>query len=61
MADLVKYSVSPSGEQFAIPKPSEYAAEKQRVFKLVEEARAKDMEIVVVMGVGFVGAVMGLS
>lgn len=58
MADLVKYSVSPSGEQFAIPKPSEYAAEKQRVFKLVEEARAKDMEIVVVMGVGFVGAVM---
>lgn len=58
MADIVKYSVSPSGEQFAIPKPSEYAAEKQRVFKLVEEARAKDMEIVVVMGVGFVGAVM---
>jgi nucleotide sugar dehydrogenase len=58
MADLVKYSVSPSGEQFAIPKPSEYATEKQRVFKLVEEARAKDMEIVVVMGVGFVGAVM---
>lgn len=58
MADLIKYSVSPTGEQFAIPKPSEFPAEKQRVFNLVEEARAKEMEIVVVMGVGFVGAVM---
>ncbi|MBK7172868.1 MAG: GDP-mannose dehydrogenase [Bacteroidales bacterium] len=58
MADLIKYSISPTGEQFAIPKPSEFPAEKQRIFNLVEEARAKEMEIVVVMGVGFVGAVM---
>ena len=52
------YAVSPSGEQFAIPGPDGYAPELERLKGLVEAARADDKEIVVVMGVGFVGAVM---
>ncbi|MBN2269288.1 MAG: hypothetical protein JXN61_01660 [Sedimentisphaerales bacterium] len=52
------YSVSPSGEKFAIPTVQEYAAELERIESLVDEARKQGMEIVVVMGVGFVGAVM---
>jgi len=51
-------SVSPAGEEFAIPKPEEYAGELERVRKLAEAARAEGREVVVVMGVGFVGAVM---
>jgi nucleotide sugar dehydrogenase len=52
------YSVSPSGEEFAIPEPADYAGEMSRLKKLVEQARSEDQEIVVVMGIGFVGAVM---
>ena len=51
-------SVSPSGEQFEIPSSNAYAAEFQRVEQLADQARAQGKEIVVVMGVGFVGAVM---
>ena len=51
-------SVSPAGEKFPIPTKAEYAAEFGRVEKLVEAARGEGKEIVVVMGVGFVGAVM---
>ncbi len=51
-------SVSPAGEEFAIPKPDEYAGELERVKKLAEAARTEGREVVVVMGVGFVGAVM---
>ena len=52
------HSISPEGEQFPLPKPEEYAEEFSRLQKRVEEERAKGREIVVVMGVGFVGAVM---
>jgi len=52
------YAVSPSGEKFTIPGPDEFAPELERLEGLVEAARADDKEIVVVMGVGFVGAVM---
>jgi len=52
------YSLSPAGEKFAIPEESEYAKELTRLETLVEQARSDDMEIVVVVGVGFVGAVM---
>jgi UDP-N-acetyl-D-glucosamine dehydrogenase len=55
---MEKYSVSPSGEKFAIPEKNEYAAEFQRIESLVRSARAEGKEVVVVMGVGFVGAVM---
>jgi len=52
------YSISPEGEKFPIPSENEYAAEFERINSLVEAARNEGKEIVVVMGVGFVGAVM---
>ena len=51
-------SVSPYGDRFPIPAPGDYPAEFARVGKLVKKARSEGREIVVVMGVGFVGAVM---
>jgi len=55
---MAEYSVSPAGEKFAIPGKDAYAAEFTRIESLVKAARNEDKEIVVVMGVGFVGAVM---
>ena len=55
---MSEYSVSPSGRKFPVPQENEYAAEFERITALVEAARAEGKEIVVVMGVGFVGAVM---
>ncbi|MHC4498308.1 MAG: GDP-mannose dehydrogenase, partial [Planctomycetota bacterium] len=52
------FSISPEGERFPIPAQGEYAAEFKRVVSLAEAARNERKEIVVVMGVGFVGAVM---
>ncbi|MBP1910662.1 nucleotide sugar dehydrogenase [Methanolobus bombayensis] len=52
------FSVSPSGEKFPIPKDEEYNEEFERIENLVDKARNEGKEIVVVMGVGFVGAVM---
>jgi UDP-N-acetyl-D-glucosamine dehydrogenase len=52
------YSVSPSGEQFPIPSESDQLAELARLEELVSAARDDGKEIVVVMGVGFVGSVM---
>jgi UDP-N-acetyl-D-glucosamine dehydrogenase len=54
----MSYSVSPEGEKFTIPAEEEYAAEFKRISKLVDEQRKMGQEIVVVMGLGFVGAVM---
>ncbi len=56
--DEGEYSICPSGEKFALPTADEYAEEFEKVQKLVEEQRLKNREIVVVMGVGFVGSVM---
>jgi len=53
-----QYSVSPAGEKFAIPVKAEYQAEFERLQALVAEQREQGREIVVVVGVGFVGAVM---
>ena len=55
---MTEYSISPAGEEFAIPREDEYAAEFARVEALVKDARREGKEIVVVMGIGFVGAVM---
>ncbi|MDY6913057.1 MAG: UDP binding domain-containing protein [Planctomycetota bacterium] len=55
---MTQYSASPAGEKFKIPAQSEHAKELQRLKKLVQKARKDGKEIVVVMGVGFVGAVM---
>jgi len=51
-------SISPNGEKFPLPKPEEYKAEFERLRKRVDQERDEKREIVVVMGVGFVGAVM---
>ena len=53
-----QYSVSPDGEKFAIPTKAQYKTEFARLKKIVARERKKDREIVVVVGVGFVGAVM---
>ena len=55
---MTNYSVSPAGERFPLPGPEDDARELVRVDDLVSAARAEGKEIVVVMGVGFVGAVM---
>jgi len=51
-------SMAPNGEVFALPSEDDYAREFERLRKTVDEQRATGREIVVVMGVGFVGAVM---
>ena len=55
---MTDYSISPAGENFSIPQKNEYDAEFRRIESLVQTARSDGKEIVVVMGVGFVGAVM---
>ncbi len=52
------YSVNPAGERFPLPEQHEYGPEFARLEKLAQAARAEGKEVVVVMGVGFVGAVM---
>ncbi|MCU0474396.1 MAG: nucleotide sugar dehydrogenase [Bacteroidales bacterium] len=52
------YSISPGGEKFPLPEPEDYKAEFERLKKRIEQERTRNREIVVVMGVGFVGAVM---
>jgi nucleotide sugar dehydrogenase len=55
---MSEYSISPAGERFPIPGPDEYEAEFKRIRGLADAARQEGKEVVVVMGVGFVGAVM---
>jgi nucleotide sugar dehydrogenase len=57
-APISEYSTSPAGEKFTIPQKQQYTAEFERIEKLANQARNDGKEIVVVMGVGFVGAVM---
>ncbi len=52
------FSISPEGEKFPLPAPEQYPAEFARLKTLTDEQRAAGREIVVVVGVGFVGAVM---
>lgn len=54
----MEYSVSPDGEKFKIPDEKDYKEEYKRIEKIAEEKRKEGFEIVVVMGLGFVGAVM---
>ncbi|HDP68232.1 MAG TPA: nucleotide sugar dehydrogenase [Candidatus Marinimicrobia bacterium] len=53
-----KYSISPAGEKFRIPTENEYQSEFLMLKERVQSECEKGREIVVVMGVGFVGAVM---
>jgi len=52
------YSISPAGEKFPLPKHEDYQNEFEGLRKRVDAERSMGREIVVVMGVGFVGAVM---
>ena len=52
------YSICPAGEKFNLPDQKDYDGEFKNLQKLVEKQRLKKREIVVVMGVGFVGSVM---
>jgi UDP-N-acetyl-D-glucosamine dehydrogenase len=54
----LQVSTCPAGESFPLPEPVDYDAELKRLQTLVNEQRLLGREIVVVMGVGFVGAVM---
>jgi nucleotide sugar dehydrogenase len=51
-------SISPDGIKYPLPKEEDYKKEIARIEKLVAQARKNGQEIVVVMGLGFVGSVM---
>ena len=51
-------SISPNGESFPLPREQDYDMEFERLSKLAQEQKAVGREVVVVMGLGFVGAVM---
>lgn len=51
-------SISPAGEKFPLPTPADYRSEFARLQKLAQQNRKAGREIVVVVGLGFVGAVM---
>jgi len=55
---MPKYSFSQSGEKFQLPEQEDYLKEFDRLQEVVEKQRALGREIVLVMGIGFVGAVM---
>jgi len=51
-------SISPDGIKYPLPREEDYKKEIARMEKLVAQARNNGQEIVVVMGLGFVGSVM---
>jgi nucleotide sugar dehydrogenase len=53
-----EYSISPTGERFQLPQQEDYLKELQHLKEVVKDQRALGREIVLVMGLGFVGAVM---
>ena len=55
---MPEYSLSPTGEKFQLPDQKDYLKELERLKMLVNSQRRLKREIVIVMGVGFVGAVM---
>jgi UDP-N-acetyl-D-glucosamine dehydrogenase len=54
----MEYSISPEGEKFKLPEQEDYREEFERLSGLASREREEGREIVVVMGLGFVGAVM---
>jgi len=52
------YSISPDGKQYPLPDRDDYGKELRRLELIAEKQRSLGREIVVVMGLGFVGAVM---
>ena len=51
-------SICPAGQVFPLPDKEDYGRELKRIQRIVREQRRLGREIVLVMGVGFVGAVM---
>lgn len=54
----MEYSISPQGDKVPLPQQDDYAREFEKLSGIVAEQKALGKEIVVVMGIGFVGAVM---
>jgi len=54
----MEYSISPKGEEFKLPEEEDYKKEYERLTTLVKTQKEEGREIVVVIGLGFVGAVM---
>jgi UDP-N-acetyl-D-glucosamine dehydrogenase len=54
----LEYSISPTGEKFGLPTEEDYKKEFLRLQDLAARNRELGREIVVVLGMGFVGAVM---
>jgi len=52
------YSISPEGEKFKLPEEADYKKEYRRLQALAKKHKAEGHDVVVVMGLGFVGAVM---
>jgi len=55
---MAEYSISPTGDKYKLPKAAHYNKEFKRIKKIVNKRKDNGDEIVVVMGLGFVGAVM---
>jgi len=55
---MTEHSFSPTGEKFQLPEQEDYLKEFERLQEVVKSQRALGREIVLVMGLGFVGAVM---
>ena len=53
-----QWSINPAGEKFPLPEEKDYQIEFERLKQLTKQAHEKGQEVVVVMGAGFVGAVM---
>jgi len=53
-----QFSISPDGTKYQLPTKEDYKKEYERLKKIVAEKRKENKEIVVVVGLGFVGAVM---
>jgi len=53
-----EFSTSPTGERFPLPSPADARRELARLERLAAQQRKQGREIVVVVGLGFVGAVM---
>jgi UDP-N-acetyl-D-glucosamine dehydrogenase len=54
----MEYSVSPRGDKFPLPQKEDYVREFKKISGIVSKQKSAGKEIVVVMGLGFVGAVM---
>ena len=55
---MSKYSISPTGEKFELPGQEDDVKEFERLKEVVRNQRSLGREIVLVMGLGFVGVVM---